>query len=35
VVPGGAASVLTDNIPVTGFLAFGFVIAWVIEELDH
>jgi hypothetical protein len=37
VVPGGIAYVLTDNIPVTGVLALasGFVIAWVIEAIDH
>jgi hypothetical protein len=37
VVPGGLAYVVTENIPVTGLLslASGFVIAWLIEALDH
>jgi hypothetical protein len=37
VVPGGAAYVATESIPVTGLLslASGFVIAWLIEALDH
>jgi hypothetical protein len=37
VLPGGLAYVLTDSIVITGVAAVvsGFVIAWLIEALDH
>jgi hypothetical protein len=37
VVPGGLIYVLTDNILVTGFgsVLSGFLVAWIIEALDH
>ncbi len=37
VVPGGLIYVLTDSAVVTGFgsLLSGFMVAWVIDALDH
>jgi hypothetical protein len=37
VVPGGLAYVLTDSIAITavGALVAGFIVAWLIEALDH
>ena len=37
VVPAGVAYVLTDNLIITcvGAVVSGFVVAWLIEALDH
>jgi hypothetical protein len=37
VLPGGLIYLLTDNLIVTGVgvLLSGFVVAWLIEALDH
>lgn len=37
VVPGGLAYVLTSSIAITGVAALvsGFVVAWVIDAIDH
>jgi hypothetical protein len=37
VVPGGALYAVTDNVVLTGFgsLVSGFLVAWLIEAIDH
>jgi hypothetical protein len=37
VLPGGLAYVLTDSVVITGATALisGFIVAWLIEALDH
>jgi cation transporter-like permease len=37
VLPGGLAYLLTDNVIITGVFSVisGFVVAWLIEAMDH